>query len=94
MQAWFTNDAAGLLADVRSWQAYGAGLSALALAWVVVRFGLRKSNRAWALTEPGTFPVDRLLLQSLVVLLIPVTIAGVAPGVVEELTLRPLVQPP
>jgi hypothetical protein len=88
-QAWFTNDANGLLGDVRSWQAYGVGLSGLALAMTAARFGLRKNERAWALVEPGShdlLPVDRLLLIGLVVLAIIVTVSGVAPGVVEELT--------
>jgi hypothetical protein len=85
-QAWFTNDLVGLLAQVRSWQAYGVGLSALGLAWVLARFGLQRSQRAWALVEPGWQAVDRLLLGGLVVLAVVVTSAGIAAGVGEELT--------
>jgi hypothetical protein len=87
-QAWFRPDVADLLADVRSWQAGGVGLSALAVAWVVARFALRKNERARALLEPGWPAGDRLLLGGLVLLAAGVTAAGVAPGVAEELTPR------
>jgi hypothetical protein len=85
-QTWFTDDLASLLADIRSWQAYGAGLSGLALAWVAARFGLRKNDRAWALVEPGWLAVDRLLLGGLVMLAVVVHVVGIAPGVEAELT--------
>src|SRR5208282_3469545 len=84
-QPWFTDDWAGLLADVRSWQAYGIGLGALALGWVLVRFGLQKNERAWALLEPGWPAGDRLLLGALVGLAVLVTTIGVAGGVAAEL---------
>jgi len=77
-RAWFTNDLAGLLTDVRSWQVYGVGLTGLALGWVAARFALTKSNRAWALLEPGWPAADRLLLDGLVVLAFTVTVVGVA----------------
>jgi hypothetical protein len=89
MQSWFTHDLAGLLNEVRSWQLYGLGLSALALASTTARFGLRKIERALALLEPGWPAADRLLLGGLVVLAVLVTTAGVAAGVVEELTPLP-----
>jgi hypothetical protein len=88
-QAWFTDDLASLLADVRSWQAYGAGLSGLALAWVAARFGLRNNDRAWALLEPGWPAVDWLLLGGLVILAVLVNMVGIAPGVWDELTPLP-----
>jgi hypothetical protein len=86
IQAWFTAEITVLLREVRAWQACGAGLSALALAWALVRFGLRKNERAWALLEPGWPAADRLLLGGLVVVAVVVAATGVAGGVAEELT--------
>jgi hypothetical protein len=82
-QPWF--DPSRAAADVRAWQASGVGLSLLALAWVIARFGLRGSERAWVLLEPGWPAFDRCLLAGLVVLQLAVSVLAVISGIMAEL---------
>ncbi len=85
-QPWFTEDIENLLADVRSWQAVGVGLSALALLWVAARFALKSSHALTDLLEPAWPALDRLLLGAMVILAVWVTVAGAGPGALAELT--------
>jgi hypothetical protein len=87
-QDWFKPTLMDLARDVRSWQACGVGLAALSLLWVKARFGLRYSERAWALLEPGWPAVDRCVLGGLVILQVLVAAINVFPAALEEL--RPL----
>jgi hypothetical protein len=83
---WFAPNVARLLGDIRSWQIYGTALGALSLCWVLARFALRRSSRAWELVEPAWPALDRILLGGLVIACVCVAALGVAPGVVDELT--------
>jgi hypothetical protein len=85
-QLWFQPDVPGLARDVRTWQALGLGLSLLALAWAVARFAVRRSDRLWALLEPGLPALDRCLTVGLIGLQLVVAAIAVVPGLTGELT--------
>ena len=82
---WVGPDAAGLF-DPRSLQAYGVGLAALGLFWVVARGALCPWPAASSRFGLGGWTLDRVVLVGLVVGQLVLAAAGVAPGVVAELT--------
>jgi hypothetical protein len=81
---WVGADAAGLT-DPRSLQAYGIGLSALTLVWVLLRVAGRSIAVASSLTEGDEPPLHRVLLAGLVVLALGLAVWSVFPGVIAEL---------
>jgi hypothetical protein len=72
--------------DPRSLQAYGIGLTALALVWLVVRLGLRSDTQAQELLEPRWPALDRLVLGAVVVGQLILAGWGIIPGITRELT--------
>ncbi len=82
---WIEGEAFGHL-DPRGLQAYGIGLAAFSLAWVVVRLGLRSRETARHLLSPSWPAVDQVLLAVVVIGQLLLAAWGVAPEALAELT--------
>jgi hypothetical protein len=89
-QGWVIGNYPEGLTDPRSLQCYGIGLGLLGLVWLVVRFGLRRDERAQTLLNPGWVAFDRLILAVLVSGQLLLAVWGVIPEVLKELTPRGL----
>jgi len=82
---WVGADATGLT-DPRSLQAYGIGLAALTLVWVLLRTAARSRDLARRLVEGDDPPPHRVVLAGLVVLALGLAVWGAFPGAIAELT--------
>jgi hypothetical protein len=86
-QDWFLDHPRGYpgsLLDPRSLQAYGFGLAGLSMAWLTVRIALRSNTRVRPLLEPDWPAVDRVVLDLLVVAQLGLAVAGLLPGLINE----------
>jgi hypothetical protein len=84
-QDWVRGERFGLL-DPRSLQAYGVGLGALSLGWMLVRLGLRRTPLLaewWRTRWPS---LDLLVLRGLVLGQLGLAVWGILPATVAEFT--------
>jgi hypothetical protein len=77
----------GDLLDPRSLQAFGVGLAALGIGWLVVRLIFRKSQRAEKLLNPSRPAFDRTVLGMMMLAQFALVAWAVLPGVLHELAL-------
>ncbi len=68
-QGWIsTTKLPGDLLKAHNLQAFAAALAALSLAWIIVRFAVRRQERFERLLNPGWLPVDKIVGSGLVVM--------------------------